>query len=328
MAYAGETPWHGLGVPVGNDLSAENMMIAAGCNWNVGKFDNICYVTQPGAGPVKVKTGEQSLIRLSDNKVLSPSVGPGWEPVQNSEAFDFFREFVERGDMEMHTAGSLQDGKIVWALAKVDESFTIGDGDKVESFLLFSNSHMFGRSMVIDFTPIRVVCNNTLTMALASKSANRVTVSHRVKFDADRVKALMGIAHERLDAYHAGAEALSTAKASADDLATYFGKVFPLTSAKNVRGKTLSANAERALMLNGNPMQPGAGMSPGTWWEAFNTVTFMADHELARNNDTRLFNSWLGTARTLKIDAFASAVEMAGLDSDLAFPREKIKQAA
>jgi len=326
MAYAGETPWHGLGTKVEADLSPREIMLAAGLDWEVGKFDNCAYVpggvdpvTLKKAGPVRVKTGEQSLIRLSDNKVLSPSVGQGWEPVQNSEAFDFFAEFVSNGDMEMHTAGSLQDGKYVWALAKVNESFEILGGDKVDSYLLFSNSHVFGKSMVIDFTPIRVVCNNTLTMALGKKSSNRVTVSHRTKFDANRVKELMGIAHNKLADYKAAAEALAAIKVSEDDLMEYFSKVFPLTSAKNLRGKELSRNAEQALVMNVSSDQPGIEFAPGTWWNAFNTVTFMYDHQLAREDDTRMFNSWLGTGRSKKIDAYNLALDMAGANADLAF---------
>ena len=151
MAYAGETPWHGLGVRVSNDLTPVQMMDKAGLNWGVEKVDSFIRV-----GDQEIKTGQQALIRTSDNKVLT-NVGQDWNPVQNSEAFEFFSEYVLAGDMEMHTAGSLKGGRMVWALAKVKESFDILGGDQVDSYLLFSNPHEYGKSIDVRFTPIRVV---------------------------------------------------------------------------------------------------------------------------------------------------------------------------
>ena len=106
MAYAGELPWHGLGVPVSNDLTPAQMQQKAGLDWNVEKIDAFVNI-----GGQQVKTGQQALVRTSDNTILT-NVGEGWNPVQNSEAFDFFTDFVMEGDMEMHTAGSLKNGQI------------------------------------------------------------------------------------------------------------------------------------------------------------------------------------------------------------------------
>jgi len=162
MAYAGDTPWHGLGVKVPADLSPIQMLDKAGLNWSVEKES---LITSSGfAVPDK-----KALVRSSDNKVLD-IVGKDWNPVQNQEAFEFFDDFVSSGDMEMHTAGSLKGGQIVWALAKVKESFKVFGNDEVESYLLFSNPHRFGQSVDVRFTPIRVVCNNTLTLSLQTKS--------------------------------------------------------------------------------------------------------------------------------------------------------------
>ena len=158
MAYAGEVPWHGLGTKVPHDLSTDEMLKQSGLNWSVEKLPT--YVNAPSG---QEKTGSFALVRSSDNKVLAPSVGQNWNPVQNKEAFDFFSEYVEAGDLEMHTAGSLMDGKMVWALAKVKQSFELFKGDEVENYMLFSNPHQFGKSIDIRMTPIRVVCNNTLT---------------------------------------------------------------------------------------------------------------------------------------------------------------------
>ena len=95
--------------------------------------------------------------------------------------------------MEMHTAGALKGGQIVWALAKVKESFDLFKGDTVESYLLFSSPHKFGQSIDVRFTPIRVVCNNTLTLSLDQNSVNSVKVSHKRAFNADEVKDMLGL---------------------------------------------------------------------------------------------------------------------------------------
>ena len=168
MAYSGSVPWHGLGVAVSNDLTPTQMMQKAGLDWRVDEVD--CFIkTRNG----DVKTGQKALVRSTDDRILT-TVGENWNPVQNSDAFEFFSEYVMAGDMEMHTAGSLKDGQMVWALAKVKESFELFKGDTVESYLLFSNPHQYGKSIDIRFTPIRVVCNNTLTLSLDSKTEKSV----------------------------------------------------------------------------------------------------------------------------------------------------------
>ena len=181
MAYAGETPWHGLGAQVSNELSPAQMMEKAGLNWEVKK-KSLAYETT--SGDSIVVPGKQALVRSSDEKLLD-IVGDDWNPVQNAEAFEFFSEYVLAGDMEMNTAGSLKGGKNVFALAKVKESFTILGDDQVDSYLLFSNPHQYGKCIDVRFTPIRVVCNNTLTMSLNESSRNSVKMNHRSVFDAD-----------------------------------------------------------------------------------------------------------------------------------------------
>ena len=185
MAYAGQTPWHGLGVPVNNDLTPDQMMQKAGLDWEVEKVDAFVRV-----GDQEIRTGQQALVRSSDNKILT-NVGENWNPVQNKDAFDFFTEFVMSGDMDMHTAGSLRGGQMVWALAKTNESFDVFGEDKVDSYLLFSNPHQYGKSIDVRFTPIRVVCNNTLTLSLGMDTEKSVRVGHRVEFNADEVKKLL-----------------------------------------------------------------------------------------------------------------------------------------
>jgi phage/plasmid-like protein (TIGR03299 family) len=307
IAYAGETPWHGLGTQVSNDLTPEQIMNKAGLNWSVEKKDLYVEGTK-----VKVP-GHQALIRSSDSKILDV-VGDDWNPVQNEEAFQFFSEYVLAGDMEMNTAGSLKGGKNVWALAKVKESFTILGEDQVDSYLLFSNPHQYGKAIDVRFTPIRVVCNNTLTMSLNASSKNQVKLNHRSTFDADMVKQTLGIAHEKFAKYKEMAEFLASKKFSAESLIQYYNDVFPHTynkdkSVKVTKADDLTKTAKSAMAIL--TTQPGAQFGEGTWWQAFNSVTFLTDHVMGRSDDTRMESAWFGINQARKVRAANKAVEYA-----------------
>lgn len=303
MAWAGQVPWHGLGVEVGDDLTPNEMLEAASLNWKVRELATYAEMKVDGKTK-RCPTGMKALVRETDGKVLT-QVGKNWHPVQNEEAFEFFNEFVEMGDMKMHTAGSLAGGTIVWALAKVDQEFALFKDDRVESYLLFTNPHLYGRSIDVRFTPIRVVCNNTLTMALSQgNQKQQLTVNHWRKFDAEKVKEVMGIAKFKLDKYKEAAELMSKKVVKADVVEQYFGDLL----GRNEAGE-LSRNAKLAtVMIN---TQPGAEYGEGTLWAAYNTISFMTDHVMGRNNDTRLKSAWYGQNAQLKQNAINLAVKMA-----------------
>ena len=300
MAYAGEVPWHGLGVEVPYDLTPEQMLEKAGLDWTVEKVD-LFY------GDGELVPGKKGLIR-SDGKYLD-TIGDNWNPLQNQEAFEFFNDFVSEGDMEMHTAGSLEDGRRVWALAKVNDTFEVFKDDVVEQYLLFSNPHKYGLSIDVRMTPIRVVCNNTLTFALDKESDRMVRVHHRQEFDADTVKETLGVAKEKLETYKEAAMFLGSKKFTNENIVEYFNRVFPRTSNKNADEENISRNAKTALEVIDT--QPGAEFGRGTWWQAFNTVTYMTDHTMGRSEDTRLSSAWFGANRKKKVEALESAIEYA-----------------
>jgi phage/plasmid-like protein (TIGR03299 family) len=299
MAWAGETPWHGLGTQVSNDLTPEQMLKAADLDWKVVPVP--AYAT---IGGEQVDIGRSALVRDRDNKVLDV-ITNDWVPNQNSDAFDFFNDFVAAGEMEMHTAGSLRDGQLVWALAKVKDGFELFNGDAVESYLLFTNPHKYGSSIDVRFTPIRVVCNNTLSLSLSRDANQVVKVSHRNEFNGDNVKEMLGVAKEKLQSYKEMAAYLGSKRFTDENIVDYFKRVFPVSGAK----KELSKNAE--IALNIIDQQPGAEFAEGTWWQAFNAVTFMTDHVIGRSADTRLQSAWYGYNKGLKTRALETAVEMA-----------------
>jgi len=307
MAYAGQVPWHGIGTKVAADLTPRQMQKQAGLDWSVVKRPS--FVTFDGD---MIETGTNALLRESDNTVLSPSVGDGWEPVQNSEAFDFFNEFCLAGDMEMHTAGSLKNGQIVWVLAKIKESFDVLGEDRVDNYMLFSNPHQYGKSLNVRMTPTRVVCNNTLTMSLNGATNNEVKLNHRREFNADLVKDQMGLAHEKFEQYRDAARFMASKKAKFSDLITFYNEVFPAANTKKKEAKEyadLSTTAKAAFDVL--ETQPGAEMAMGTWWNALNSVTFITDHKLGRSTDARMASAWFGINQTRKLKATNIALEMA-----------------
>lgn len=304
MAWAGQTPWHSVGKKVPSDLTPDQMLEAADLNWTVEKKPAFVEI----AGK-QVYVGRDALVRSDDNKILDV-VSDEWKPCQNQEAFEFFNDFVAAGDMQMETAGSLRDGQIVWALAKVNDSFELfGGKDRVDSYLLFTNPHRFGQSIDVRFTPIRVVCNNTLTLSLGQKAENVVKVSHRREFVADEVKSMLGVASEKLAKYKEMAVYLGSKRYTEESAVEYFQRVFPSLSPSKDRSKEVSRTAKVALELV--DQQPGSEYGEGSFWQLLNAVTFATDHVLGRSADNRLTSAWYGPNKALKIRALDLAMEMA-----------------
>ena len=316
LAYTGKAPWHGLGRPVSGDLSPEQMQRAAQLDWVVERVP-LFYMSRhkSGAGePVKRESGQYALIRQSDGQLLD-TVKANWEPVQNHEAFAFFHDFVRAGDMVMDTAGSLANGKWVFALAKAKAAFHLScaERDVTESYLLFTNPHRYGHAVDIRFTPVRVVCHNTLSFALGQKdNPYRVSFGHRRRFPMAEAQALVGRMIDKLEDYRLTAECLAGKRYRADDLDRYFRQVFkPAIRPRNPSGDALplTRNAARAIEIV--ETQPGHDLAPGTWWNAFNAVTYLTDHEIGRSRQTRLTTAWYGPGKARKVRALGLALEFA-----------------
>jgi len=318
MAYVGQVPWHGLGTKVDPNLTPTEIMEVAGLNWSVEKQE-VFYQNEKGKYIRAPK--KQALIRSSDNKYLD-IVSDDWIPVQNQDAFEFFDEYVKAGGMEMHTAGSLKDGQIIWALAKVNESFSLfGGKDEVDSYLLLSNPHQFGKGVDVRFTPIRVVCNNTLSMSLEGKASLGISLNHRKEFDAEKVKLALAEASNKMNTYKEMAQFLTTKKFTQQSVFEYFTRVWPKTTLKSNMSfdqlmksfkdgeKVASRNALQSMETLDT--QPGAEYGRGSWWQAYNCVTYMTNHMSGRSDDTRMQSVWYGSNKDRNIAALGMAIEMA-----------------
>lgn len=304
IAYSGETPWHGLGTEVPNDLTPEQMLQAAKLDWTVSKVPAFVTINDK-----QVETGHNALVRSSDDSILD-IIPDDWKPCQNSEAFAFFDDFVSQGDMSMECAGSLKDGRIVWALAKVNDGFSLfGGKDAIESYLLFTNPHTYGKSIDVRPTSTRVVCNNTLTLALSKKSKKAIKVSHRRDFIADEVKMALGCTRQELEAYREGALHLTSKRYTAENAKDYFRTIFPSLSQKDEKKDELSLNGRLAMSVLDT--QPGVELGQGTWWQLFNSVSYINTHLAGRSDENRLESQWYGAGARSSVEAFTKALEMA-----------------
>jgi phage/plasmid-like protein (TIGR03299 family) len=271
---------------------------------------------------MRIVPDEFALVRDSDMSVLD-TVGRAYIPTQNRDVFDFFKRFVEAGDMEMETAGSLKGGRYTWVLAKIKGgSFNLGKGDKTDCYILLSQPHVLGVSMVALLTAVRVVCWNTITAALGGSidGKNAATGSfrhlHSRPFD-DEVKAeaerTLGLAHDGIKAYSHNAKLLSGVKAKADDVTDFFHGVLRLEHDEDVTEAEMidfEDNRNMKRLREALVMAPGQDLFRDTWWNAFNAVTYTVDHVIGRD-DNRLFSAWHGNGSQMKRRALEMAVDFA-----------------
>jgi phage/plasmid-like protein (TIGR03299 family) len=170
MMFVGATPWHGEGTQLDENPSIGEAITAAGLDWEVGTKD---LFTAEGT-----LVNAKATYRKDDNRVLGV-VGPRYTPLQNQAAFDWFQPFLDAGECQLHTAGSLSEGEKVWVLAQLNRSNSeIVPGDEVSKFILLSNSHDGTTSIRVGYTPIRVVCVNTLAAAHSSKDSQLIRIRH------------------------------------------------------------------------------------------------------------------------------------------------------
>lgn len=324
--FAYKVPWHGLGVPVEKTMTPYEMLDAAGLNWTIERQQNYIFPPyvkgknkgQPNFNAEPKYTGRDTLVRSTDGKILT-HVPPNWEFPQNHDMAEFFCGIE---GIEMNTMGSLVSESTiknladietvrVFALAKINKEFSLFNGkDPVRAYLLFSLPHQYGKGFEIRFTPIRVVCANTMAVALGRGNQDfSVRFDHKKKFDPEEAKKALGIAQMKMDKYKEAAEFLATKKTKMDDLINYYKEVFPNNAKSEKHADAMSRQAE--LAHNNLEKQPGAELGEGTWWQAFNAATYTVDHLAGKTENSRMISAWFGAGRNAKGRALEKAVEYA-----------------
>ena len=334
MAWTGNKPWHGLGVEVNPNLTPLEMQEAAQLDWTVSKRPSYTLDSPVWSEDVGIIQAENTfhIVRDSDNRILS-HCGRDYLPIQNKDVFEFFKRFTEAGHMTMETAGSLKDGGEIWGLAKISEDFELAGDDLIKGYLLINQPHIVGKSMTIKLTPIRVVCNNTLTMALGQSGTASFRMPHVKEFGNDVIQAAenaLGLSAAAMTEFRDNSIILSKAKAKHSDVLDYVGEIYQPTMIAEYRKEQLLRESGKALgmqeplkeKLNKFPSlvvealehSPGANLksAKGTWWGALNAVTYVEDHlRESQTEGNALHSAWFGAAANRKSKALTLAMKRA-----------------
>jgi phage/plasmid-like protein (TIGR03299 family) len=297
MAYVGKTPWHGLGQSLTEGATIEEWTREAGLAYTV-KESPVLFRTEAATEP-EVFTGRKVLHRSDTGGALAV-VSDGYHVVQPAEVMGFFEKLVQLGGFQLETAGALSHGKRVWALASVGAGADVVDGDTVKPYLLLGTSYDGTMATVAKFTTIRVVCNNTITAAVADQSA-AVRVLHSERFDADRVRLELGIVADNWERF-----LVQSRKLAAVPMAEAEADAFVAELLKPYHSSTLAVADTRAykrIMQLFRGASIGNDLAGATRWGMLNAVTELVDHERGRSDNTRLESAWFGTGAAMKTRA-------------------------
>ena len=309
MFYINEVPWHGLGTKLNQPATAQEAIQAAGLDWRVKKlplFAGSKRIPVLDKFAIIRKTGD--LVQKTD-PVLGV-VGKEYTPLQNSQAFSFFDPIVGQDAAIYHTAGALGQGERVWILAKLPGHIRVVGDDITEKYLLLSNSHDGKSSVQIKFTPVRVVCQNTLTLALNDGQAYRVTHHADIHQKLKQAHEMLGIINTKFDGLEQSFQAMSRVKMNSNRIAEYLATVYPDSSEPD---KQVLVERDRSWSEFFFDQGRGNRMTGvvGTLWSAFNGVTEWQDHRKSRQNENqRLVSSWYGNSYQTKARAFTVAQDL------------------
>lgn len=311
MMYAGETPWHRLGTRLEEPATAAEAIEAAGLDYNVQLTPLQTIHQQPIAN-------KRAVVRADTQQVLGV-VGTTYAPVQNRECFNFLDAVVSEGDVRYHTAGALGNGERVWMLAKLPSEIRVLNSDDItEQYLLLTNSHDGSSSLRVFFTPIRVVCANTLAVAHRQGQGQGVSIIHKgnLTHKVRQAQRILGLA-ERFFA-NAGEQINQFArhKPRCEQLRNYFEAVLPnpLTG-PSTRISNIRREFERLFEEGIGHDMPQIRHST---WTALNAVTEYVDHYRSTRGkspqqraENRLESAWFGSGARLKQRAWDLAIQMA-----------------
>jgi len=338
MFYVEVPPWHGLGTKLANPPTSAEAIAAARLNWEVDKFPLFVRFGEGGRFFREVK--RKALMPL--DRISGPEcpvfgvVGDDYGIVQNVDAFKFFDPIIGTGKASYETAGALGEGERIWILAKIPGSIVVGKDDTVDKYLLLANSHTGMASLQIKLTPVRVVCNNTLTMALTFGDSLKIPHFPDVKKRLAYAGELIANILKNYDAVEKSFAVMAKTSMSAGQFIDYLDQVMPVPEIPRHPSVPLLARKERierqrrilqGFFDAGHPNDPPE--IKHTLWSAYNTITFFSDHvmplhegmgpsqladyekwdaDTKKELEKRLKRIWFGDSAALKVKAYNAAV--------------------
>jgi phage/plasmid-like protein (TIGR03299 family) len=320
MAYTGEKPWHNLGQQLTAGASIEEWQAAAGLDWRIQRSKVRYFASRDES--VQLELPEQHVLFRSDTHAPLGVVSDKYKVVQPGAVLEFFRDLVSGSGFELSTAGTLFGGKKLWALARIVEAHAeIGAGDHVGGYLLLATSCDGSTATTGKFVMERVVCNNTLTIAMG-EHGKAVKMSHRMAFNADAMKTQLGVASASFTGMVGNMRALAKVKVSrplAEQIVRGLlrpseAKAVPVTDAAAFIAKlTAPADDVRAPRGEADILRLFAGAAkgshlPGVMGTAYGLLqacTEYVDHHATAKSDSHRMNSaWFNGGDDLKTAAF------------------------
>ena len=303
MAYVGQTPWHGLGNALPPGQTIETWARQAGMDWRI-EASPVRYLAAEAGGLGEIQAfPERQVLFRSDTKTPLSVVGGRYQVVQPREILEFYRDLTEHSGFELETAGVLKGGRKLWALARTGQTGTLSGNDRTDGYVLLATACDGTLATTAQFTSIRVVCNNTLAVAVGG-AQQAVKVRHSTTFDAQQVKRRLGISVSAWDDFMYRLKALSERRITRKTAEKVFRTVF--TDVNHPSGD-LRVKANEQAMKKAMVLYDGAGRGAdlpsarSTAYGLLNAVTEFVDHERrARSTDNRLDSAWFGKGAQLK----------------------------
>ena len=313
MAYVGQTPWHGLGNQLSPRQPVEVWAKQAGMNWQIEETEVRFVSGSAGSSLGSIHAfPEQKVLYRSDTKAPLSVVSARYNVVQPAEILEFYRDLTEVGGFELETAGVLKEGRKFWALAKTGQTGLLKGKDKVDGYLLLATACDGTLATTAQFTSVRVVCNNTLQIALGD-GTGVVKVPHRSQFDAAAVKRQLGIAVSSWDSFMARTKALAERKVTDTAAETFFRRVLTYQTTNLADRIVVNERAIKAVseLYAGSGKGADLPSAAGTAWGLVNSITeFVDHHRRARSDDHRLDAAWFGQGAALKQKAWDEALKL------------------
>lgn len=303
MAYTGQTPWHGLGNVLTPNQSLDTWADQAGLNFRIMETP-VRFNSALLDKPEKIQMfSEQKVLYRSDTKAALSVVSSRYQVVQPDEILEFYRDLTERSGFELETAGVMKGGRKLWALAKTGQSFSVKSNDRVEGYLLLATACDGSLATTAQFTSVRVVCNNTLAIAL-SGGKDVVKVPHSTTFEPDLVKKELGISYSAWDNFHYRMTKLAERKMKDHEADAFLRTLF--SPPGDINGEHYMGRTMRQVKSIYEGKGRGAELpsAKGTAFGLLNAVTEYVDHERrAKSVDHRLDSAWFGQEAALKAKA-------------------------
>ena len=301
MAFVGETPWHGLGQELDPNAGMEAWRKAAGMDWTI-ESTPVTYSPFKRDGDA-LTFPERFVQYRSDTLAPLSVVSARYKPVQPGQVLEFFNELAQEHGFKLHTAGTLFGGKRLWALAETGKFAEVSKDDGVGGFLLLSTSCDKSLATTARFTSVRVVCNNTLS--LATKSSDYVSFTHLTQWDSTKMHDRIAQQVESFGAFMEMAKHLKKQKCDSA-AAQNFLKQILFTSKELETMEPASIEKYRPYkrimeLFDGEAKGWSLDGVRGTKWGLLNSITEYLDHHSpARSDDARLNSAWFGNGDAIK----------------------------